>query len=481
MARRKTITAGDLHMVTYRIQGLKWLHVVAQSVLVLTIFWGWVAFLFEVMHYDPTFAFERYAIFSGMLVVGLLVDSARSGRLKLNVLELEPGKANRITLQQTGVILGALLLFLVAIKDQTISRVFLFSFIPVLYTVLFLSNRFLPGVLANFLFSGRRTHRTLLLGPSYKASQLKSWLKRKARYGIQAIGLLTDESQPVSLDDIPWLGSIEETEEVIRRTGATQVIMVEMPNSSEAVNNLADVCVRLGVRFMVVHDLDDKLRHPIYLIEDDGLYFIGLHREPLESPVNRLLKRILDLAISIPVVILVLPPVTLFVWLVQRLQSPGSIFCYQQRSGIQNKVFRLFKFRTMQMNHGTDVRQACHGDPRVYPAGRWLRRASMDELPQFINVLRGEMSVVGPRPHMIEHNERFAQIKKHYQVRTFIKPGLTGLAQVRGYRGEIRTDDDLVARVEADIHYIENWSIGLDWKIVFQTAWQMVSPPHSAY
>jgi len=232
---------------------------------------------------------------------------------------------------------------------------------------------------------------------------------------------------------------------------------------------------------MVVHDLDDKLRHPIYLIEDDGLYFIGLHREPLESPVNRLLKRTLDLAISIPVVILILPPVTLFVWLVQRLQSPGSIFCYQQRSGIQNKVFRLFKFRTMHMNHGTDARQACHGDPRVYSAGRWLRRASMDELPQFINVLRGEMSVVGPRPHMIEHNERFAQIKKHYQVRTFIKPGLTGLAQVRGYRGEIRTDDDLVARVEADIHYIENWSIGLDWKIVFQTAWQMVSPPHSAY
>ena len=468
-------------MVTYRIQGLKWLHVVVQSVLVLTIFWGWVALLFDVMHYDPAFAFDRYAIFSGMLVVGLLVDSARSGRLKLNVLELEPGKANRITLQQTGVIVGVLLLFLVAMKDQTISRVFLFSFIPVLFTVLFLSNRFLPGVLANFLFSGKRMHRTLLLGPSHKAGHLRLWLRRKARYGIRAIGFLADEAQPEPLEGIPWLGSIRETEAAIRRTGATQVIMVEMPDASETVNNVADVCVRLGVRFMVVHDLGEKLRHPIYLIEDDGLYFIGLHREPLESPVNRLIKRVVDLAISIPVVFLLLPPVSLIVWWFQRTQSPGSIFCFQQRTGIQNKVFRLFKYRTMHMNHGSDTLQACHGDPRVYPAGRWLRRASVDELPQFINVLRGEMSVVGPRPHMIEHNERFAQIKHHYHVRAFIKPGLTGLAQVRGYRGEIRTDNDLVARVEADIHYIENWSFGLDWKIVFQTVWQMFLPPRSAY
>lgn len=469
-----------MHMVTYRIQGLKLLHVGAQGVLVLTIFWGWVAFLFEVLSYDPAPAFERYAIFSGMLIAGLLVDSARSGRLKLNVLELEPGAATRMTLQQTAVILGALLLFLVSTKDQTISRVFLYSFIPVLYTVLFLSNRFLPRLLAGLLFGGKHIHRTLLLGPSHKAGQLKSWLKRKARYGIRAIGLLTDEPQPESLGDIPWLGSIEETEAVIRRTGATQVIVVEMPNS-EAINHLADVCERMGVRFMVVHDLDEKLRHPIYLIEDDGLYFIGLHREPLESPVNRLLKRALDLIIAIPVVLFLLPPVTLLVWLIQWWQSPGSILCYQHRSGIKNEIFRLFKFRSMHMNHGQEARQACVGDARIFPAGRWMRRLSIDELPQFINVLLGEMSVVGPRPHMLEHNARFAQIKMHYHVRTFIKPGLTGLAQVRGFRGEIRTDEDLVARVEADIHYLENWSLGLDWQIVFRTAWQMVCPPRSAY
>lgn len=468
-------------MVIYRTQGLKLLHVVAQSILVLTIFWGWVAFLFEILDYDSSLAFGRYAIFSATLVVGLFVDSARSGRLKLNVLELEPGKANRITLQQTAIGIGALLLLLVGTKDQTISRAFLFSFIPVLYTVLFLSNRFLPRILAGLLFNGKYVHRTLLLGPSHKACHLKSWLKRKARYGIRAIGFLTDEAQPESLGEIPWLGSIEETEEVIRRTGATQVIVVEMPDSSDSINHLADVCERLGVRFMVVHDIDEKLRHPIYLIEDDGLYFVGLHREPLESPVNRLLKRVLDLVIALPVVIFILPPVTLIVWLMQRWQSPGSIFCYQSRSGLHNNLFRMFKFRTMHMNHGTETRQACQGDPRVYPAGRWLRRTSIDELPQFINVLFGEMSVVGPRPHMVEHNERFARIKNRYHVRSFVKPGLTGLAQVRGFRGEVRTDEDLVSRVEADIHYLENWSLGLDWKIILQTAWQIVTPPQSAY
>jgi len=126
------------------------------------------------------------------------------------------------------------------------------------------------------------------------------------------------------------------------------------------------------------------------------------------------------------------------------------------------------------------TRQATAGDARVFPAGRWLRRFSLDEMPQFLNVLRGEMSVVGPRPHLVEHNLHFAEVLSSYPLRTFIKPGITGLAQVRGFRGEARTREDISARLQSDLVYLENWSLSLDLGIILRTLWQMIRPPRTA-
>ena len=143
--------------------------------------------------------------------------------------------------------------------------------------------------------------------------------------------------------------------------------------------------------------------------------------------------------------------------------------------------FAIYKYRTMHVCNDDPNRQASKGDQRIYPGGRWLRKFSIDEMPQFINVLLGDMSIVGPRPHLLQHNEHFAQALSNYPVRASVKPGITGLAQVRGFRGETKTDEDIVRRVESDIQYLENWSLLMDCWIIMKTAVQVVSPPPTAF
>jgi lipopolysaccharide/colanic/teichoic acid biosynthesis glycosyltransferase len=269
-------------------------------------------------------------------------------------------------------------------------------------------------------------------------------------------------------------------ESVIRREGVTQVIVLELPQQRERHREMVEVLERLGVRLLILSNLEQILDHPVVNIDDEGLRFITLREEPLENPLNRMAKRALDLVVALPVVLLLLPPLALVVWVMQRLQSPGSLFFLQKRAGIQNEEFLIIKFRTMHADNLDEARQATAGDERVYAFGRWLRRMSLDELPQFINVLWGEMSVTGPRPHMVEHNAQFARQMRNYHIRTFVKPGITGLAQVRGFRGEARSAQEIARRLESDITYLENWRLALDLSIIARTAWQIVQPPKSA-
>jgi lipopolysaccharide/colanic/teichoic acid biosynthesis glycosyltransferase len=276
------------------------------------------------------------------------------------------------------------------------------------------------------------------------------------------------------------LGTTEDLEYVVREQDVTQVLLVELPIFPHMLQSITNICEQIGVRLIVHSDLDSRFRHPITYFEDDGFMFIGLREEPLENPFNRFLKRTLDIVVSLPFVLFVLPWTTLVVWFFQRLQSPGPIFILQPRAGLQNKPFNILKYRTMHVNQEA-AKQATKGDPRIYPAGRYFRKFSVDELPQFWNVLKGDMSVVGPRPHLQEHNEEFAAVMSNYHIRASVKPGITGLAQVRGYRGEATSEEVLVKRIQLDIYYLENWSLTVDLAIMFQTGWHMAFPPKTAY
>ena len=202
---------------------------------------------------------------------------------------------------------------------------------------------------------------------------------------------------------------------------------------------------------------------------------------PLSNDYNSFIKRIFDIIFSFLVIFLILSWITPLIALLIKIESKGPIFFKQARNGIKYKEFTCLKFRSMFENKNADTQQATKNDVRVTRVGRFLRKTSIDELPQFFNVLMGDMSVVGPRPHMINENEKYAKSIKKFMVRHFVKPGITGMAQVKGYRGEIETETDIKNRVKYDIYYLENWTLLLDLNIIFLTSINFLTGQKKAY
>ena len=220
-----------------------------------------------------------------------------------------------------------------------------------------------------------------------------------------------------------------------------------------------------------------KLKFEYY----DYLPILSLRDIPLHNPINAFIKRSFDVVFSLLVIFGLLIWLTPLLAILIRLESKGPLFFVQKRSGVDNKEFYCYKFRSMAMNKDADHQQASKNDMRVTRIGRLIRSTSIDELPQFYNVLFGDMSVVGPRPHMLKHTDEYSEKVDKYMVRHFVKPGITGLAQVRGYRGEIEKDSDIQNRVKFDIFYIENWSFLLDLKIIVQTVLNAFKGEEKAY
>jgi putative colanic acid biosynthesis UDP-glucose lipid carrier transferase len=464
-------------MVSQRTEGLYRLFLLCQIVMVAVLFWCGVWIM--VTFYSPSadLTWRRYSIYCGMLVFGMLIEAFT--RSKNYFMQNELLRPHRLSLRQTVASVGMLVLYLIATKDAFISRVFFFNFVPWLYVALLFSHYYLPSLLARGIF--RREERTVLVGPSRKATQLQEWLRRKSEIGLRTVGLLCAETIDKTVEGIPVLGAPEELEKVIREQSITQVILLEFPIFNELNQNVIRTCDQLGIRLFILSDLEEKLRHSVTHFEDGGFRFVGLREEPLENPLNQFFKRAIDLAITIPVMLIIFPILTIIVFLAQRLQSPGPLLHVQRRAGMQNRQFQIYKFRTMRADNGELARQATPEDERVYPLGKWFRKLSIDEVPQFWNVLRGDMSIVGPRPHLVEHNNQFARLLENYHVRTFVKPGITGLAQVRGFRGEARDNTDIENRVACDIEYLENWNVSLECGIILRTIGQVLSPPRSAY
>ena len=220
-----------------------------------------------------------------------------------------------------------------------------------------------------------------------------------------------------------------------------------------------------------------KLRFEYY----DYIPVLSLRDIPLHNPLNSFIKRMFDIVFSLIVILLLLSWLIPLLAIIISLESRGPVFFRQRRTGIDNREFYCYKFRSMTPNNYADRMQAGKNDMRITRVGKFMRMTSIDELPQFYNVFFGTMSVVGPRPHMVRHTFEYANRVDKYMLRHFVKPGITGLAQVRGYRGEIETDSDILNRIKFDIFYIENWSLFLDLKIIVQTVLNAFSGEEKAY
>jgi exopolysaccharide biosynthesis polyprenyl glycosylphosphotransferase len=467
-------------MIANRIRGMGLVHTGALALGSAVLFWTWLIVLFSITHGETRVDWSRYTVYCCVAVAGFGMDFVISRIRHTDLLNLDLAAAVRLTARQVLTILGCILFFLVAAKDQVMSRAFLFTLVPVLFGVLLLANRVLPAVMARFLFRARRRERVLLVGDLSGSERILLWCKSKAPYGVEVVGVVSDGLDR-SNAGTPLLGTMAQFEDVVRTYGITQVVSMSLPKSVNRFARFAALCDRLGVRMLAVNDLERCFHRPISFFRDGGFQFISLREEPLECPLNRIVKRLIDVAIALPIVIFIMPPLSLLVWILHSLHSPGPLLFRQRRTGFGSGSFMIYKFRTMHVSHGSEAQQATTEDPRVFKFGRWLRKLSLDEIPQFLNVLNGEMSIVGPRPHMPEHDHLFAEVASSYHVRNLVKPGITGLAQVRGFRGETISTHDVVKRVEADVFYLENWSLLIEASIILRTAWQVFVPPRTAY
>lgn len=414
------------------------------------------------------------------ITVGIVTAMGSLWRLDGNFAALGWAGGMRLGFRQIVAVACAVFTIAVGLKDPGISRIFLATYLSSMAIIFVPLNRYQPGWLVNLLYRGGARLPTLILGEAELFPDLRRWLEIREKLGLAPVGLVTYRGSAPAGIGLSVVGDFADLKAAITSTGARQVLMLSLPRSSEDAEYLARVCASCGCRLLIHNNLTFRLTYPLRVLLQDGYSFLAFQDEPLEDPLNRCIKRGLDIAISIPVVLFVLPPLFAMVWLVQRFQSRGPVFYHQLRSGRAGNSFRIVKIRTMHVSNDSGAQQTSKGDARIYRFGRFLRRTSLDELPQFLNVLAGHMSVVGPRPHYVRHDELFAESVNEYRVRFFVKPGITGLAQSRGFRGEMHTADLINQRTQLDLVYIHNWSVWLDATIIARTIRQVIAPPPGA-
>lgn len=322
----------------------------------------------------------------------------------------------------------------------------------------------------------------VIVGYSPAAEEIYHYCEDQTVRGYRFCGIFNDEPIKGALAN-RRVGDVEAVK-AFAVMNRIDIIYCALPGTRrQEITDLMEFCERNTIRFRVIPSAESF----IPVVKTSDLEFHGsvpvskLRKEPLDRGMNRSLKRAFDIVFSASVILFV------FTWLfpllavLVKLSSRGPVFFKQMRLGRDNKQFVCWKFRSMRMNQEADVKQATKDDPRVTRVGRFLRKSNLDEMPQFLNVLLGHMSVVGPRPHPLRLNDQYRDIIDKYMVRHFVRPGITGWAQVNGLRGETRTPELMERRVELDVWYLENWSFWLDLRIIVKTVTNMFGKDENAY
>ncbi|MGE6397467.1 exopolysaccharide biosynthesis polyprenyl glycosylphosphotransferase [Chryseobacterium scophthalmum] len=278
-----------------------------------------------------------------------------------------------------------------------------------------------------------------------------------------------------------YLGRIDKLFQDLETTKINSIIFCDNDIDVELYKQIVEIAEHKMIRIYMVPDFKYANLGPNYFDVIHEIPFLKLIREPLSNPKKQLLKRAFDIGFSFFVMVFLLSWLIPIVALIVKIESNESVFFLQKRSGLNNEPFNCIKFRSMKSNTNADIQTARKNDVRITKFGAFIRKTSIDELPQFINVFLGEMSVVGPRPHMLSQTEMYSKITKKYMTRHIVKPGITGWAQVMGARGEIFSHSDMEKRIEKDVWYIQNWSFFLDMKIIFLTLYNIVRGDEQAY
>jgi len=320
---------------------------------------------------------------------------------------------------------------------------------------------------------GGNYRRTVILGANKKTHALENFFNKNPEYGyIHTKTFNLKEKNLINLNDCFRFIHEQEIDEIYCSISELSNLQI-----GEVVD-FADNNLKI-LKFLPDNKeiYSKKLKYEYY----DYLPILSMRNIPLEESLNRVVKRGFDILFSSFIIVFILSWLTPIIGILIKLESRGPIFFKQSRNGFNYEEFNCYKFRSMTPNQDAHLYQATRGDQRITKIGKFIRKTSIDELPQFFNVLFGDMSVVGPRPHMVSHTSMYAKKIDKFMVRHFVKPGITGLAQISGFRGEIESDKDIIGRVKYDIFYIENWSLLLDLKIITRTFLHAINGDDKAY
>lgn len=320
---------------------------------------------------------------------------------------------------------------------------------------------------------GGNFRRVVIVGDEKHTNHLVEFFNENPNYGYKLINKYNLKENKKQ--------QIQECQEFVMQNKVDEVYCALADLSITEVNNFIDFTDNnLKILKFIPHEKEPIARN---LILDYYGYIpiVSLRNYPLDISSNIITKRIFDIIFSILIIVAILSWLTPILALIIKLESQGPVFFKQRRNGLNCREFYCYKFRSMNLNDIADLEQVSKNDIRITKVGQFIRKTSIDELPQFFNVLLGEMSVVGPRPHMVSHTEMYAKRVDKFLVRHFIKPGITGLAQTNGYRGEVENEKDIINRVKQDIYYLENWSFFLDLKIILITIFNTLKGEEKAY
>ena len=348
-------------------------------------------------------------------------------------------------------------------RSTFIIPIFIFSYL------ILVSSKYLLKILkkrGSHLFS-----HTLLIGSGYGEKSLKSFTNAMTQYGYNVMGYLEGQDQKLKNEmDLSVLGTINDLSDVLNNYSVDEIFVSMSNMEHEIILDIVKIADEYGVRVKLIPE-NPLLKSSNYKANAMGdLAVYKLRQSPLDNFSLMILKRLFDIIFA-TLVLIIFSPVFLLIGILIYLDNRGPIFYTPHRKGEANKTFKCYKFRTMSVCedplNGTKSTEV--DDPRITKVGKFLRKLDLDELPQFFNVLKGEMSVIGPRPHRIHLQNDFRKSVQNYMVRSYVKPGITGWAQVNGWRGPTVTVEQKNERVHHDLWYIENWSFWLDIKIVFMT------------
>lgn len=327
---------------------------------------------------------------------------------------------------------------------------------------------------------GYNFKRVVIVGAGKNGMELYRAMRDDISSGFNILGFFDDN---LALKDIlpSYLGTTDKVEEFAIAKDIDEIYYTLPGTNDEKILRMLNFAEKQMIRFYIVPEFYRNVKKSMVMEFLESVPLLTIRREPLQAFYNRALKRSFDLVFSSVVLCTIFPILYVLIGFLIKRSSPGPIFFKQKRTGLYGHDFECYKFRTMRVNDQADTMQAVKDDPRKTKIGDFLRRTNLDEFPQFINVFKGDMSVVGPRPHMLKHTEQYSALIDKYMVRHLVKPGVTGWAQVTGYRGETKTLEQMEGRVKRDVWYIENWTFFLDLKIIVVTLVNMFRGDKNAY